>query len=74
MNYLAGELLNVAELTDPDGDALTITSDCAGTWITCSSGDDEVTVGPFPTGELRATLPQVHRASGLDPVGSRIVV
>lgn len=57
LKYLAGELMDAAELTDPDGDALTITSDSAGTWITCSSGDDEVTVGPFPIGELRATLP-----------------
>lgn len=73
MKYLAGELLNVAELTDPDGDALTITSDYAGTWITCSSGDDEVTVGPFPTGELRATLPGIRRPAGGEHVESRIV-
>ena len=52
--------MNFVELTDRDGDALTITSDAAGTWITCSSGDEEVTVGPFPVGELRATLPDLH--------------
>ena len=49
--------MNVFELTDPDGDALTITSGGAGTWITCSSGDEEVTVGPFSTGALSAILP-----------------
>jgi hypothetical protein len=52
--------MNFTELTDPDGDALTITSDSAGTWITCSSGIDEVTVGPFPTDALSTTLAQGH--------------
>lgn len=55
--------MNFAELTDPDGDALTITSDSAGTWITCSSGGEEVTVGPFPTDELSATLAEVRLTS-----------
>jgi len=55
--------MHSAELTDPDGDALTITSDSAGTWITCSSGGDEVTVGPFPAGALRATLIDVRPSS-----------
>lgn len=52
--------MNFLELTDPDSDALTITSDSAGTWITCTSGREEVTVGPFSAVELRATLPDVH--------------
>lgn len=52
--------MNFLELTDPDGDALTITSDSAGTWVTCTSGGEEVTVGPFSAGELRAALPDVH--------------
>lgn len=56
--------MNFFELTDPDGDALTITSDSTGTWITCSSGREEVTVGPFPTGELSATLAEVRLTSG----------
>lgn len=52
MDQHAREPLSVTELTDPDGDALTITSDAAGTWITCTSGGEEVTVGPFPSGAL----------------------
>lgn len=64
MNYLAGAPVNAVELSDPDGDALTIFSDSAGTWITCSSGAEEVTVGPFPNGELSATLAGVRLTSG----------
>ena len=63
MNYLAGDAVNPAELTDPDGDALTITSDSSGTWITCSSGDEEVTVGPFLADALSAALSKMHPAS-----------
>lgn len=59
MNHPAAEPVNVAELTDPDGDALTITSDSAGVWITCTRYGEEVTVGPFPTGELRTSLAEV---------------
>lgn len=51
-----------SELSDPDGDALTITSLHAGTWITCTSGGDEVTVGPFPMEALRAALEEEHFA------------
>ncbi|MDN5899629.1 MAG: hypothetical protein L0H74_06120 [Brachybacterium sp.] len=69
MNWPAEELMTSAELSDPDGDALTITSDHAGTWITCSSGGDEVTVGPFPMGDLRAALAEERLA----PARSRAV-
>ncbi|WP_422115819.1 hypothetical protein [Brachybacterium sp. UNK5269] len=60
---LETRLMNVAELTDPDGDALTISSDGAGTWITCTSDGEEVTVGPFPTGALKAVLAEARLAS-----------
>lgn len=40
------------ELTDQDGDALTVYRNKEGTWVTCTSQDEEVTVGPFPV-ELR---------------------
>ncbi len=46
----------VAELTDPDGDALTITADAGGLWITCTTEGEEVTVGPFPVGTLREAV------------------
>ena len=46
----------VAELTDPDGDALTITADARGIWLTCTTEGDEVTVGPFPAESLREAL------------------
>ncbi|ATG52162.1 hypothetical protein CFK38_11990 [Brachybacterium vulturis] len=64
MSRPENELVTATELTDPDGDALTITSDRAGTWITGSSGGDEVTVGPFPMGVLRAALTQQRLSSG----------
>lgn len=69
MNHPAAEPMNAAELTDRDGDALTITSDSAGIWITCTSNGEEVTVGPLPTGELRASLAAVNR-----PVSSTAAV
>lgn len=55
--------MNAVELTDPDGDALTITSDSAGIWITCSSGGEEVTVGPFLSGGLSDALAEVRLTS-----------
>lgn len=48
--------LDVAELTDPEGDALTLTTDAAGVWFTCTTDGDEVTVGPFPADSLRDAL------------------
>ena len=44
------------ELTDPDGDALTVTTDAQGTWITCTTDGSEVTVGPFPAAVLAKAL------------------
>lgn len=49
----------ITELTDRDGDALTITTSAEGTWITCTSGRDEVTVGPFHFLTLGAGLAEV---------------
>ncbi|GAA4518388.1 hypothetical protein GCM10023160_00350 [Brachybacterium paraconglomeratum] len=48
--------LDVVELTDPEGDALTLTTDAEGIWITCTTDGDEVTVGPFPADSLRDAL------------------
>ena len=45
-----------AELTDPDGDALTLTTDAQGTWITCTTDGSEVTVGLFPAAVLAKAL------------------
>ena len=42
------------ELTDGDGDALTIYIRGESTWVTCTSGPEEVTVGPFPTHVVRS--------------------
>lgn len=44
------------EMTDIDGDALTFITRDGSTWITCTSGADEVTVGPFPAHLLRRAL------------------
>lgn len=35
------------ELSDPDQDALTVHHDDTGVWVTCTSGEQEVTVGPL---------------------------
>lgn len=35
------------ELSDPDQDALTVHHDDIGVWLTCTSGEQEVTVGPL---------------------------
>lgn len=48
--------LDVAELTDPEGDALTLTTDAAGIWVTCTTDGEEVTVGPFPADSLSDVL------------------
>lgn len=48
--------MSTIELTDADGDALSIISRGTSTWITCTSGSDEVTVGPFPTHLVRSVL------------------
>ncbi len=34
------------ELSDRDHDALTLHLDEAGVWVTCTSGEHEVTIGP----------------------------
>lgn len=48
--------MNSIEMSDGDGDALTVISRDHRTWITCTSGADEVTVGPFSTRSLRGAL------------------
>lgn len=48
--------MSTIELTDVDGDALSVISRGDSTWITCTSGSDEVTVGPFPTHLVRSIL------------------
>src|SRR5699024_4642339 len=45
-----------AELTDPDGDALTLTTDAQGTLIACTTDGDGITVGPVPAAVLRQAL------------------
>lgn len=45
--------MNSIELTDAEGDAFAIITRGDSTWITCTSGHDEVTVGPFPTRLVR---------------------
>lgn len=53
--------MNSIELTDVDGDALTLITREDGLWVTCTSGPEEVTVGPFPTELLRGVI-----SKGLD--------
>ncbi|HEX7350553.1 hypothetical protein [Brachybacterium sp.] len=48
--------VHAVEATDPDGDALTVTMDAQGVWVTCTSGDDEVTLGPFPATAMEEAL------------------
>ncbi|MGP5007792.1 hypothetical protein ACTXJK_12915 [Brachybacterium tyrofermentans] len=44
------------EISDRDGDALTLTTDADGVWITCTHGEHEVTVGPLITDDLYLAL------------------
>ena len=50
------------ELSDGDGDAVTLTTDTGGIWITCTTVGTEVTVGPFPAEALLSPLTRsLHR-------------
>ncbi len=40
------------ELSDRDRDALTLHLDEQGLWVTCTSGEEEVTVGPLARAAL----------------------
>ncbi|MGO2311777.1 MAG: hypothetical protein ACTH6N_04025 [Brachybacterium tyrofermentans] len=44
------------ELSDHDGDALTITTRGTDVWITCTTELSEVTIGPIPRTALRDAL------------------
>lgn len=44
------------ELSDRDHDALTMHLDAAGVWVTCTSGDKEITIGPVAGEVLSAWL------------------
>lgn len=48
--------MTTIELSDSDGDALTVTKDLDGVWITCTAGEAEVTVGPLPIAMLLDSL------------------
>lgn len=39
-------MIDPLELSDRDNDALTLHLDEAGVWVTCTSSDQEVTIGP----------------------------
>lgn len=50
--------MNSIEMTDVDGDALTIITRGSAAWITSTSGRDEVTVGPFPPRLVKSAILQ----------------
>lgn len=50
--------MNSIEMTDVDGDALTIITCGSAAWITSTSGRDEVTVGPFPPRLVKSAILQ----------------
>ncbi|GAA4518429.1 hypothetical protein GCM10023160_00450 [Brachybacterium paraconglomeratum] len=56
--------MNSFEMTDIDGDALTFIVRDGSTWVTCTSGADEVTVGPFPSHLLRRALASEPQPNG----------
>lgn len=49
-------MIDPLELSDRDHDALTLNLDDAGVWVTCTSGEQEVTIGPVASAELSAWL------------------
>ncbi|MGP4916210.1 hypothetical protein ACTXJ9_10965 [Brachybacterium tyrofermentans] len=58
--------MKTTELTDIDGDALTITQRLDGTWITCTKGAEEVTIGPIPTDAIRHAFEQPMGGDDMD--------
>lgn len=58
--------MKTTELTDTDGDALTITQRLDGTWITCTKGAEEVTIGPIPTDAIRNAFEQQMGGDDMD--------
>lgn len=44
------------ELSDHDGDALTLTTRGTDVWITCTTDLSEVTIGPIPRAALHDAL------------------
>ncbi|WP_394214002.1 hypothetical protein [Brachybacterium vulturis] len=48
--------MDTIELSDPDGDALTVMRGAEGIWITCAGGEAEATVGPLAAATLRDAL------------------
>ncbi|UVY85369.1 hypothetical protein NLU66_07210 [Brachybacterium sp. NBEC-018] len=53
------------ELSDVDTDALTLHADSAGIWVTCTSGETEVTVGPLPGKRLADWIAAVAAPAAL---------
>lgn len=49
--------MNTNTSPDPEEETLTITTRGEQTWITCRSGENEVTVGPFATDAIAAGFP-----------------
>ena len=58
--------MNSIEMTDVDGDALTIITQGDAAWITSTSGRDEVTVGPFPVRLVMNALAPAARTSAAE--------
>lgn len=58
------------EISDRDSDALTITTDAAGVWITCTHGAHEVTVGPLVADDLLAALAQASASARMAHAGT----
>lgn len=48
--------MDATEFSDLDGDALTVTTNPDGVWITCTQGPHEVTVGPLSMNDLLGAL------------------
>lgn len=51
--------MTVVEMTDRDDDALTVTTTTEGVWITCTTMESEVTVGPLPLASLSRALTEL---------------
>lgn len=56
--------MDATEFSDLDGDALTVTTNPDGVWITCTQGPHEVTVGPLPMNDLLGALGRTATLTG----------
>lgn len=65
--------MDTIEMTDPDGDALTLFLEDEQIWITCTSGPEEVTIGPLPSPLVRRFFLGADEVLSATPTAQELV-